>query len=394
MPPDANDPLWPHWCAGPGHLPRHVGPRRPEHERGGVGRLDGPRRQPRQGGDDRGVPPRDHALGYGRRVRRRPRGDADPRGVRSRRAAQRDFRGYEVRLCEGAGESLLRHALHARAARGVAREYAHGLRRSLLLPPLRLRPRRPLFRRRAQAGAPLPRGGKDPLRRALGLERVADYAVHRARRSRRGATVPESGRRRLRVERPETMGRHPRPRRGLLFAAEARSAPRQVRRAADVRSGGLPQQRGRLPRRRDDRADEARRRGDARALRRPPRAGAARRDRRVVDGQPDGDGAAGPAQPAPGGGGQPGGGGAERGGGGVGAECVPRYDFRMSDRSQWPMRKYRLGEEPEDDYSQFTPSERVAMVWEITKNAWAFKDPNWRESEFRRDVVRIIRRGR
>jgi len=66
----------------------------------------------------------------------------------------------------------------------------------------------------------------------------------------------------------------------------------------------------------------------------------------------------------------------------------------MTDRSHWPVRKFKLGEEPEDDYSHFTPSERVAMVWEATVDAWAFHDPSWHESEFRRDVVRIIRRRR
>ena len=66
----------------------------------------------------------------------------------------------------------------------------------------------------------------------------------------------------------------------------------------------------------------------------------------------------------------------------------------MTDRSHWPIRKFKLGEEEEDDYSRFTPSERFAMVWEITKDAWAFKDPSWRESRLRRDVVRITRRGR
>ena len=72
-----------------------------------------------------------------------------------------------------------------------------------------------------------------------------------------------------------------------------------------------------------------------------------------------------------------------------------RYHSIVTDRSHWPVRKFKLGEEDDsDDYSRFTPSERVAMVWEITKDAWAFKDPNWRESEFRRDVVRIVRRGR
>jgi len=79
----------------------------------------------------------------------------------------------------------------------------------------------------------------------------------------------------------------------------------------------------------------------------------------------------------------------------VGEKPLPRYDKSVTDRSHWPVRKFKLGEEDSsDDYSHFTPSERVAMVWEATKDAWAFKDPTWRESEFRRDVVRIIRRGR
>jgi hypothetical protein len=66
----------------------------------------------------------------------------------------------------------------------------------------------------------------------------------------------------------------------------------------------------------------------------------------------------------------------------------------VTDRSHWTVRKFKLGEEPEDDYSQFTPSERIAMVWEATKDAWALHDPIALESEFRRDVVRVIRRGR
>ncbi len=78
----------------------------------------------------------------------------------------------------------------------------------------------------------------------------------------------------------------------------------------------------------------------------------------------------------------------------MGAGRVPRQHFGVTDRSDWPVRKFKLGEEPEDDYSRFTPTERVAVVWEITKNTWAFKDPNWRESRLRRDVVRVGRGGR
>ena len=68
----------------------------------------------------------------------------------------------------------------------------------------------------------------------------------------------------------------------------------------------------------------------------------------------------------------------------------------MADRSNWTVKKYKLGEEPEYDEAimRLTHGERIDMVWEITKNAWAFKEPGWRESAFRRDVVRVIRSWR
>jgi hypothetical protein len=64
------------------------------------------------------------------------------------------------------------------------------------------------------------------------------------------------------------------------------------------------------------------------------------------------------------------------------------------DRSHWTVKKYKLGEEPEYDEAtmQLTHGERIEMVWEITKTAWAFKDPDFRESRLRRDVARVIRR--
>jgi len=64
----------------------------------------------------------------------------------------------------------------------------------------------------------------------------------------------------------------------------------------------------------------------------------------------------------------------------------------MTDRSQWPARKIRLQDDDDrSDVAHLTPSERVAMVWEITKTAWAFKDPSFRESRLRRDIGRVIR---
>ncbi|MCG8585468.1 MAG: hypothetical protein MI757_12220 [Pirellulales bacterium] len=40
-----------------------------------------------------------------------------------------------------------------------------------------------------------------------------------------------------------------------------------------------------------------------------------------------------------------------------------------------------------------TPAERMLMVWPMTLDAWAFKDPDAAQLEFQRHVVRV-RRGR
>jgi len=43
----------------------------------------------------------------------------------------------------------------------------------------------------------------------------------------------------------------------------------------------------------------------------------------------------------------------------------------MSDRSAWPVRKYRLGQEPSDDLSGTTTAEaRLAMMWPLALEAW------------------------
>lgn len=67
----------------------------------------------------------------------------------------------------------------------------------------------------------------------------------------------------------------------------------------------------------------------------------------------------------------------------------------MTDRSNWPTRLLRMEDEDEfDDTASFTPEQRMEMVWELTKSAWAFKEPEFRESRLRRDVARVIRRRR
>jgi hypothetical protein len=40
-------------------------------------------------------------------------------------------------------------------------------------------------------------------------------------------------------------------------------------------------------------------------------------------------------------------------------------------RSTWPIRRYRLGEEPADDLSEVTTAaERLAMMWELAREGW------------------------
>ena len=63
-----------------------------------------------------------------------------------------------------------------------------------------------------------------------------------------------------------------------------------------------------------------------------------------------------------------------------------------TDRSAWPTRKIALADEGrEPPLTGFTPGQLVAMVWELTLEAWAFKDGRRDEPRLRRDVVRIIR---
>jgi hypothetical protein len=70
----------------------------------------------------------------------------------------------------------------------------------------------------------------------------------------------------------------------------------------------------------------------------------------------------------------------------------------MTTRSNIWTRKYKMGEEPRVDHVEraLSPGERIALVWEITKNAWAFKEPGWdaTTSRLRRDVVRVVRSRR
>jgi hypothetical protein len=76
-------------------------------------------------------------------------------------------------------------------------------------------------------------------------------------------------------------------------------------------------------------------------------------------------------------------------------EADAEFTFDASDRSTWPVWKGRVGErEPSADYSHLTPSERIELVWEATKNAWSMTGRPLDESSFRRDVESLAGRGR
>jgi thioredoxin-like negative regulator of GroEL len=46
---------------------------------------------------------------------------------------------------------------------------------------------------------------------------------------------------------------------------------------------------------------------------------------------------------------------------------------RKTRRSNWPVRVYRLGEEPPEDASSQTPEERIAQMSTLARNAYAIK---------------------
>lgn len=65
---------------------------------------------------------------------------------------------------------------------------------------------------------------------------------------------------------------------------------------------------------------------------------------------------------------------------------------RRAARCDWPMRRFRLGEEPGDDLTGTTSAaERFAMVWRLSLDAWVMTGRPL--PEYRRDQMpgRVIR---
>jgi hypothetical protein len=69
------------------------------------------------------------------------------------------------------------------------------------------------------------------------------------------------------------------------------------------------------------------------------------------------------------------------------------YNRLMQDRaaSPFPVRKTSLDASDRDELMALTPAERVEMVWQLTRDAWTFKDGRWDEPRLRRDVGRVVR---
>lgn len=67
--------------------------------------------------------------------------------------------------------------------------------------------------------------------------------------------------------------------------------------------------------------------------------------------------------------------------------------MERADRRAHHVRKSTLAESDiPGDLSALTPGERVVLVWQLTKEAWTFKDGRWDEPRLRRDVGRVVRR--
>jgi hypothetical protein len=47
----------------------------------------------------------------------------------------------------------------------------------------------------------------------------------------------------------------------------------------------------------------------------------------------------------------------------------------------------------ETGFGSVTPAERLSMVWQVTLDAWAFKDESVAESRSQRHSVRVLRGG-
>jgi hypothetical protein len=66
---------------------------------------------------------------------------------------------------------------------------------------------------------------------------------------------------------------------------------------------------------------------------------------------------------------------------------------RAAARKSWPIRVYRLGEEPDDDLSATTTAtERLEMMWPLAVDAWASSGQPIPDYPRKEAPVRVIRK--
>ena len=75
---------------------------------------------------------------------------------------------------------------------------------------------------------------------------------------------------------------------------------------------------------------------------------------------------------------------------------VSRDIIRGMARPGVTLRKYKMGEEPvvDEETRRMTSGERIELAWQLTEMMWGTYDPTALRAGFRRDVARVIRRGR
>jgi len=67
---------------------------------------------------------------------------------------------------------------------------------------------------------------------------------------------------------------------------------------------------------------------------------------------------------------------------------------RRAARARWPIARFRLGDEPDDDLSDVTtPAERIAMMWGLAETAWRAAGRPWPAYERRSIPARLFRPG-
>jgi hypothetical protein len=67
---------------------------------------------------------------------------------------------------------------------------------------------------------------------------------------------------------------------------------------------------------------------------------------------------------------------------------------RAEARRSWPIRKFRLGEEPGEDLSATTTAkERLEMMWPMTVDAWTLAGKKIPDYPRNKTPVRVIRRS-